>query len=59
MRDLSKNKITQTHLSSKVIETWINETLMDATHLDIPGILLKPENKKPLERYGICRNMML
>ena len=56
IRDLSKNKVAQTHLSSKVIETWINETLADATHLDIPGILLKPENKKPLERYGICRN---
>ena len=32
---------------------------MDATHLDIPGILIKPENKKPLERYGICKNMLL
>jgi len=43
-------------MSAEVLETWINETLADATHLDIPGILVKPENKKPLERYGICRN---
>jgi hypothetical protein len=28
---------------------------MDATHLDIPGVLLKPESKKPLNRYGISR----
>ena len=55
IKDLAKNKITKSQLSSKVIETWINETLLDATHLDIPGVLLKPESKKPLNRYGISR----
>ena len=55
IKDLAKNKIAKSHLSSKVIETWINETLLDATHLDIPGVLLKPESKKPLNRYGISR----
>ena len=53
IRDLAKNKITQTHMSSKVIETWLNETLTDAGHLEIPGLILKPENKKPLTRYKI------
>ena len=29
-------------LNARVIETWINETLSDAEHLDIPGVVLKP-----------------
>lgn len=29
-------------LNARVIETWINETLSDAEHLDIPGVILKP-----------------
>lgn len=40
-------------MSSAVIETWLNETLTDAGHIEIPGVILKPENKKPLTRYGI------
>jgi hypothetical protein len=42
-------------MSSKVLETWINETLQDAEHLDIPGVLLKPEHKNPISRYGVDR----
>lgn len=42
-------------MSPKVLETWINETLTDAEHLDIPGVLLKPEHKNPIARYGIDR----
>jgi hypothetical protein len=42
-------------MSPKVLETWINETLQDAEHLDIPGIILKPEHKNPITRYGIDR----
>lgn len=42
-------------ISSKVMETWINETLADAEHLDIPGVILKPEHKNPISRYGIDR----
>ena len=42
-------------MSSKVLETWINETLQDAEHLDIPGVILKPEHKNPISRYGINR----
>ena len=42
-------------MSPKVIETWIDETLQDATHLDIPGVILKPEHQKPSTRYGIDR----
>lgn len=42
-------------MSSKVVETWINETLVDAEHLDIPGVILKPEHQNPIHRYGIDR----
>ena len=42
-------------MSSLVLETWINETLTDADHLDIPGVILKPEHKLPIQRYGIDR----
>ncbi len=42
-------------LNPKVIETWINETLLDAEHLDIPGVVLKPEHKNPISRYQIDR----
>jgi hypothetical protein len=38
-----------------VIENWINSTLSDAEHLDIPSVILKPKNKVPLTRYGIDR----
>ena len=36
----TKNKSSMT---PKVLETWIKETLQDAEHLDIPGVILKPE----------------
>lgn len=41
-------------MSPKVLETWINETLQDAEHLDIPGVILKPEDKTPIQRYQIA-----
>ena len=40
-------------LNPKIIETWINETLGDSEHLDISGVILKPEHKNPISRYGI------
>lgn len=40
-------------MNPKIIECWINETLADAEHLDIPGVLLKPEHKNPISRYGV------
>jgi len=40
-------------INPKIIETWINDTLGDAEHLDIPGVLLKPEHKTPISRYGV------
>ena len=48
-------KNTGAVLNARVIETWINETLADAEHLDIPGVIVKPLNKAPLVRYQIDR----
>ena len=48
-------KNTGAVLNARVIETWINETLGDAEHLDIPGVIVKPNNKTPLVRYQIDR----
>lgn len=45
-------------INPRVIETWLNETLADAQHLDIPGCILKPAYKLPINRYGIDRFTM-
>jgi hypothetical protein len=37
------------------METWLNDILKEAEHLDIPGIILKPAHKNPITRYGIDR----
>ena len=42
-------------ITHKVMETWLNETLQEAEHLDIPGVILRPEHKNPISRYGIDR----
>ena len=42
-------------MNSRILEAWINNTVADAEHLDIPGCILKPENRLPLVRYGIDR----
>ena len=54
----NENKLSNVQpnsLNPKIIETWINETLEDAGHLDIPNVILKPTHKNPITRYGIDR----
>lgn len=46
-------------MNPKVMEHWINETLGDAEHLNIPGVILKPENKVPVYRYKIDRMTLM
>ena len=46
-------------LNSLIIEDWINETLKDAEWLNIPGVILKPEQKKPISRYNIDRHFLI
>ena len=55
LKELHHAKDSTLRLNAKVIETWINETLRDAEHLDIPGVVLKPEHKNPVSRYQIDR----
>lgn len=41
-------------MDPKIIEKWIDDTLNDCEYLNIPGVVLKPENKNSaLTRYGI------
>ena len=54
-----KFKGEKSQVSNRVLETWINETLTDAFHLEIPGVLTKPEHKNPIHRYGIDRSTLL
>lgn len=58
IKDLARNNITKTKLNAKVVETWLNETLTDAGHLEIPGVILQPESQKPLMRYKIGKNQL-
>jgi hypothetical protein len=55
LKELHNTKDSTLRLNPKVIETWINETLLDAEHLEIPGVVLKPEHKNPISRYSIDR----
>ena len=43
--------VPEVKLAPKVLETWLNETLTEAEYLDIPGVIMKPENKAPINRY--------
>jgi hypothetical protein len=55
-KNAPKNSVLEASgITSKVMETWLNEILTEAEHLDIPGIILKPEHKNPISRYGIDR----
>lgn len=46
-------------LNPRILEAWINNTVADAEQLDIPGCIIKPENRLPLIRYGIDRTSLL
>ena len=48
-----KNSSSKASLHSSVLEAWINETLKDAEHLEIPGTIVKPAHKQPISRYKI------
>jgi len=55
LKEIHAAKDSTLRLNPKVIEAWINDTLVDAEHLDIPGVVLKPDHKNPISRYGIDR----
>ena len=41
------------------MENWINDTLNDAEHLNIPGVILNPDSKIPVNRYNIDRMTLM
>lgn len=45
----------ESKFSSRYIEQWINDTLKECQHLNIPGVILKTEQRLPVNRYGIDR----
>ena len=45
VREVLQMKNSGASLNQRIIEAWINETLKDAEHLDIPGVILKPVHK--------------
>ena len=45
-------------MNAKVLETRLNKTLGDAEHLNIPGVILKPDHKNPVSRYDIDRQTL-
>ena len=41
------------------LENWLNATLVDATHMEIPGVITRPEHKLPTHRYNIDRQTLV
>ena len=55
MLNILASDVSPKKFSSKYLEQWINDTLTECEHLNIPGTLSKPEHKMPLSRYGLDR----
>ena len=56
IRDAMKSSGGQ--MNASIIELWMNETLQEAEHLEIPGLIMKPAHKLPLVRYCIDRGSL-
>lgn len=46
-------------LNSRILETWINNTISDATFVNLPNQIIKQESNSHLMRYGIDRTALL
>ena len=46
-------------LNSRILETWINNTVSDAESLSFPDEVIKKESKLPLVRFGVDRTTLL
>ena len=58
--DFSTEDVRNPHkLNSRILETWINTTIADATSLNLPAEMVKKESKLPLMRFGIDRTTLL
>lgn len=58
--DLFIKEVKSAHkLNSRILETWLNNTIADASDLNLPEMIVKNEAKVPLVRYGIDRTTLL
>ena len=55
----SEDNKTAHQLNSRILETWINNTIADAAALSVPGQVVKEDSRLPLMRYGIDRTSLL
>ena len=55
----SEDNKTAHRLNSRILETWINNTIADASALNIPGQVVKEDSRLPLMRFGIDRTSLL
>lgn len=51
--DVKLERPVKGELSTRALETWVNETLLDAHHLEIPGVVANADKKSPIYSYGI------
>lgn len=54
--DFELAQIGGTGIQIKYVEQWLNDVIKDAVSLGMPGVMQKPEHKKPLDRYEIDRS---
>ena len=50
---------TSQKLNSRILETWLNNTVADASDMNLPEKLVQNESKIPLVRYGVDRTTLL
>ena len=45
-------------IDPRIIEQWLNGTLADAEHYQLPGVILKQDHSNHVTRYGIDRMVL-
>ena len=50
--------LSSQRINARILEAWINSTIVDAEHMEIPGTLAKADQQHPLSRYGVDRHSL-
>lgn len=48
-------KFPKLAIDHRIVEQWLNDTLSDAEHFKLPGVISKIDHQNPISRYGIDR----
>ncbi|CDW85387.1 UNKNOWN [Stylonychia lemnae] len=48
-------KFPKMSIDHRIVEQWLNDTLSDAEHFKLPGVISKIDHQNPISRYGIDR----